>query len=188
MTRTSSRSALRRTGCFLALACSIWAMAGCSNTTHQQQKAQARKNWNQVRAKLKHQLASQQFQAGHVESAITTTHESLGLDPENTEAHVLLMLALLEKGELAAAQRALQMVAELNLDSPDLAYTTGIIAERAGQLEEAVVAYGHAAELDPGGIEFVIAQAECLVALDRPGEAQQLVADNLERFDRDGSS
>ncbi|MFQ5491250.1 MAG: tetratricopeptide repeat protein [Phycisphaerae bacterium] len=162
-------------------------LMGCSTTTHQKQKEQAELKWSQVRAKVKHQLATQQFESGHIEAAITTARESLGLDPTNPQGHVLLIRAFLEQGNLADARRALQIATGLNLDSPDLAYTRGILAEHSGRLDVAITAYQHATELDRGRLEFVIAQAECLVALDRPDTARRLVADNLDRFDRDGT-
>ena len=60
---------------------SVVALGGCEMTSHQQTREQAHKHWSQVRASVKHQLASQQYNSGQVEAAISTVQEALGLDP-----------------------------------------------------------------------------------------------------------
>ncbi|MHC4067791.1 MAG: hypothetical protein ACYSUI_25255, partial [Planctomycetota bacterium] len=57
------------------------ALGGCQITAHKRQREEAQKHWSQVRASVKHQLATQQAEAGQIEAAISTVREALGLDP-----------------------------------------------------------------------------------------------------------
>ena len=168
-------------------ACGVLAWTGCHQMTHRQQQAEAEHHWKQVRGKVKCQLARQQFEGGHVDDAITTAREALGLDPASPESYVLLCRALLDKGDLAAARQVLGMAEELGLESAELSYMRGLISERSRNLTDALESYRRAGELEPGQRDYLAAEAECLVALGRVEEALDRVRDAHSRFDRDGT-
>jgi tetratricopeptide (TPR) repeat protein len=182
--KTTNRLGL---GALFACAITVAALAGCEMTTHQQRRDQAQRHWCHVRAQVKHQLATQQFEAGELEAAIATAREVIGLDPEATDSYLLLARALLEKGDMGEARRTLQVAEGMRLDSPDLAYTRGVVAERAGDLSEALEFYTQARRQDPSQIDYLVAQAECLVAVGRPEEARGLVRESMDQFDRTGT-
>ncbi len=161
--------------------------SGCATQTHQQRRDQAESHWNQVRAKIKWQLATQQFESGEPDDAITTVREALGLDPMAAESYLLLSRALLEKNRLGEAGRTLSAAREMKLDSAELTYTRGVVAERSGDLPSALRFYRQAGRQDPSQMDSVVAEAECLVASGRPEEARELVRDSIDRFDRDGT-
>ena len=171
--------------------CLLWgllaAAAGCETTTHRQHCDQAQGRWNRVRARVKRQLATQQFEAGHTREAVASAEEALGLDPADAETYVLLIRALLEAGDLSAAERALKAAEAMDLDSPELTYLRGVLAERSQRLSSALEHYRRAQQLDPSQMDYLVAEAECLVALHRPEEARRRVLESLDRFDRDGT-
>ena len=163
------------------------ACSGCQITPHQQQREQAEQHWRQVRARIKRQLATQQFEMGQIEAAITTVQEALGLDPTAVDSYLLLSRALLEQGDLPGARRALAAAERMGLGSAGLLYLHGVISERSRQLAEALDFYARARRLNPDEKDYLAAQAECLVALGRPEEGRQQIRESIDRFDRDGT-
>ena len=141
---------------FAVMAAMAIGVAGCQEDqrTHQDQKQQAQTHWNQVRAKIKRQLAQQQYQSGELEAAISTIRESLGLDPSCVESYVLLGRTLLEKGDLAQAKQTLQAAEALGLSSAELSYAQGMVTERTGELAAAVEHYQQAHRLNPADQDF----------------------------------
>lgn len=171
----------------LTFAVTLLVAAGCANMTHQERRDQAQRHWEQVRAEVKLQLATQQFEGAEIDAAITTVREALGLNPMATESYLLLARALLEKGDLGEAGRVLVAAEELGLESADLTYTRGVVAERSRDLEQALAFYRRARQQDPSQIDYLVAEAECLVAVERPEEARELVRACMDEFDRDGT-
>ncbi len=165
----------------------LGASGGCQTTTHQANREQAQDRWSQVRAKVKHQLATQQYNAGHTTSAIKTANESLSLNPTDVETYVLLVRAFIESGDLPAAERAIRAAEGMGLDSAELAYLRGVLAERSRKLSSALDAYRRALRLDPTKVEYLVAEVECLVALQFLEEARRRVLDSLDDYDRDGT-
>jgi len=169
----------------LVLACLL--APGCDQLTHRQQQQQAEQHWNEVRAQVKHQLAAQQLQAGQVEDSVTTAQDALGLNPASVESYLLLCRALLEKGDLAAARRVLDTAEQMGVESAELAYMRGVIAERSRRLSDALEHYQRARALDPTDRDYLMAVAECLVALGSPEQARDRVLEAVDQFDRDGT-
>ena len=183
-TRHRGRGARRA---IMLAAAALLMAAGCETTPHQQHRDQAQRHWNQVRAKIKCQLATQQFESGAVDAAIATVRESLGLDPMAPESHLLLARALMEAGNVAEAGRTLAAARAMDLQSAPMTYAAGVVAERALDLDQALAFYQQACQQDPDQMDYVVAQVECLVAVGRPEEALEIVRESIERFDRDGT-
>ncbi|MGB2987578.1 MAG: tetratricopeptide repeat protein [Phycisphaerae bacterium] len=163
------------------------ATTGCQTLEHSDAKLQAKQRWNQVRGRVKYQLAQQQWKAGLFDEAVPTAVEAIALDPTQADAYVLLARANLELGKPASAQRALDRAGCVGLTSADLDYMRGVILEQRDQLEAAATMYAKARTLDPNNVDYLVAQAECLVAADRPGEALELLHENADRLDDDGT-
>ena len=117
--------------------CGLVLVPACSEI-HKGHQAQAEQHWKEVRAKVKFQLARQQYESGLVEDAASSVSEALALDPFCADYHVLLARCRLEQGQVMSAERTIELAAGLDADSSELAYVRGIIAERRGQFEQAL--------------------------------------------------
>lgn len=163
-------------------------LASCATTTHEEAKIQAEQRWNQVRGRVRHQLARQQCEGGLFEEAVGTLTEALALDPAQPDAYVMLAQANLELGRHASAERALDMARQAGLVSPDLIYMQGVILEQREDLEAALEFYGKARALDPSNVDYLVAEAECLVARGRAPEALALLDNHARRLEDRGTS
>ncbi|UCC32497.1 MAG: tetratricopeptide repeat protein [Phycisphaerales bacterium] len=159
----------------------------CSTLTHSDARQQGRQRWNQVRGRVKCQLAEQQYQAGLFEDAMRTITESLALDPNQVDAYALLARANLELGKPASAQRVLDAAQRVGVTSADLIYLQGVILEQRDDVQAAIEEYAQARALDPNNVDYLVAQAECLVALNRPAAAFELLDEHADRFDDEGT-
>lgn len=160
---------------------------GCQSLLRLHPSDPAAQRWDHVRGRVKFRLARQQYHAGQFAEAVKTISESLVEDPSQTDAYVLLAESNLELGKPASAEAALQRAVAAGLQSADLTYMQGVVHELRGQKEEALTAYRRARQSDPREVDFLVAEAECLVVLNRPKEALQLLDANLDVLDDDGS-
>ena len=172
------------------LGLAVWfvlTIAGCNTLKHSQAKTDATARWNQVRAQVKQSLAKQQFESGAHEDAIVSISEAIALQPQQAASYVILAQANLEMNRPASAQAALDAATRNGITSPEITYTNGVILELRGRLDQARDAYAKARALDGNNLDFLVAEAECLVALDRPEEALRLLDEHGDRLDNDGT-
>jgi Tfp pilus assembly protein PilF len=169
-------------------------LAGCAEQSNkfggkprQEVNGESRQDWGTMRAGIKLQLARQQYDHGSPEQAVGLIEESLGWNPDSGDAYHLLAQCYLELGKVSAAHRAVERAAELGAASPELSSLRGTIAERKGQFAEAHHHYAGARALDDTRVEYLVAEAECLVALNRPDEASALLIEHLIDYDNDPS-
>jgi Tfp pilus assembly protein PilF len=152
-----------------------------------QRREDAAAHWREVRARVKRQLATQQFERGQIDAAIATINEAIGVDNTHAEAHVLLAHCYLEQGHLAAARQAAERAHELAPESAEVAYTRGLIAERSDQLADALQHYWQAWTYDDSVVDYLVAAVECLAALGHPDDALGVVNEHLGAADSDGT-
>lgn len=136
---------------------------------------QGHQRWNDVRARLKAQLAADSLAKGRLDAAERHVAEAIGLSPDDPSAHVLRAKILLERGQTAAAAEALDRAVERGGDDAQIDYLYGLIAQRYGHFDVALAWYQRAFERDPHQAHYVVAMAEMLVAADRASEALELV-------------
>jgi Tfp pilus assembly protein PilF len=161
--------------------------AGCS-MTHQQRKMKAEEHWGQVRAKVKLQMARQQFERGHTDDALDFLDEALTWDKQNPEAYLLLARCRMEQGKLSAAERAIKRAVRFGPhDDPRIAATRGMLAERRENLAEAIGFYQEARAADDTEVSYLISEAECLVAQSNPQAARALLEAEAANYDDDPS-
>jgi Tfp pilus assembly protein PilF len=146
-------------------------------------KADARKHWDAMRGGVKVQLASEKFAAGRLEEAGKTVEEAIATAPDNAEAYVLAARIELESGDLAKAKEALAIAETLPGPRAELHYLAGVVAERGGDLDGALLRYSAASSEDPQNPDYLLAEAETLVTLDRHVEAAELLASRASDFD-----
>lgn len=171
----------------IAVSAALPFCSGCRSVSHAEQKIQAEQQWNNVRARVKYQLAEQQYTGRLFDEAIQTVQESLALNPAQEDAYVLLARANLEQDRPASAQAAVQAAVSAGLNSAELLYIQGMIYEQRDQLPQALEQFARASAIDPGSADYLAAQAECLVALDRPNEALHLLDRHADQVNEDGT-
>lgn len=159
--------------------------AGCQSNGRARSKANAEKPWDTVRARVKLQLAEKHLQGGLFEDAARAAMEATVLHPVAPEPYVILARAQLGLGDVAAAEEALSAARAAGADSPMITYTEGIALEQRGRIEDALERYTAARLADPRQVDFWVACAECLAALDREAEALALVRSDAAMADHD---
>ncbi len=184
---TASRTGILRLVYSVTAVCSCILLTACNAPTHSVAQSQAEQRWKHVRARIKFQLAEQQYGSGLFEEAAHTATESLALDPKQADALVVLARADLELARVGSAQQALDAARLAGLESPDLIYTQGVIFEQRGQIEEALQRYAEAQSLDDSNVDYLVATAECMVAMGRTAEALSLLDEYMHRLDDNGT-
>jgi len=159
----------------------------CSLLRYDQPKKEAKKRWDHVRGRVKLRFAQDEFAAGRVDQAASALKESLALDPTAPDAYVLMAKINLENGEIMAARDVLHKAAELGGTSPEIDYLLGVVAQRYGDLPGALSHYRNASELSPRTAEYVVAQAEVLVAMGYLDDAQRLLRSRWTDFERNAT-
>ena len=162
-------------------------VAGCQTPHHQQKKEEAYRRWSEVRGRFKHQLALQQYNGGLFDEAVMTSTEAISLDPNDQDAYVVLARANLELDKTATAQAALDAAADMGFESAALAYTGAVIREQQGDLPAALEGYRNARMRDDTKVQYLLAEAECLVALDRLEESLALLDEHGGVYDDQAS-
>lgn len=169
------------------IAVALLQLCGCQTPTHKQSKIQAEQRWSKVRGQVKTQLARQQFERGLFEDAVKTLKEATALDPTSAESYAMLAKANMELGKATTAEQVLTKAEKAGLVSAELHYLKGVVLDQRNELEAALEQYQKAIELDPTKANYLIAQIETLVALDRVDEALKLTDANANRFDEEAS-
>jgi len=162
-------------------------VSGCHVPSHAEAKQHAEQRWKEVRAAMKLQLARQQYESGRFGDVVHSASESIALDSKRPEAFVLLAQANLELSKAASAEQALEAARRSGLDSADLHYMRGVLLEQRNKLEDAVAEYAQARKTNAENVDYIVAQAECLVVLNRAEEALSLLDENMNRFDANGT-
>ena len=164
-------------------AASIFFCAGCQTPPHEKNKLEAQQRWSEVRGRFKHQLARQQYEGGLFKEAVMTATESISLDPTDADAYVILARANLELGKVASVASALDAAEEVGLKSPALTYTRGVVLEQRGDLSGALTLYHRARSENPREVDYLLAEAECLVANGQLTEALELLEHEGRSYD-----
>jgi len=158
-------------------------LAGGCASRGPSQKEIARANWNEARARVLLNLASDQFKHGNLVDARKTTNDALKLSDRVAGVYVLKAKLDIESGELQSASAALEAAKTLTPEDPEPYYLSGIIAERWQKPEEALVAYQTASEKAPNELAYLLARSEMLMSLDRAPEAAETLEARLVFFE-----
>jgi Tfp pilus assembly protein PilF len=176
----------------LSLATGLMALlvaAGCQSNGPKEptQKEQAIRKWNNARATVLISLAKEQYSGGQFEKCRHTLDDALKLSPDNTQLHILSAKLSIEQGQLEAAERELKMVRSLAPNDAEAHYLSGVVYQRWQKPELALDLYRAAAERSPAELPYWMAQAEMLVALDRPADALALLQGKVDYFEHSGA-
>ncbi len=162
-------------------------VSGCQSFSHNTAKKQAIQQWDHVRAEFKIQLAQQQYNSGHFNEVVMSATEAISMDPTRPIAYELLVKANLELDKPASALNIIKVANKNNIQSSELIYAEGVIYEQRDQIEKALVQFARAYQVDSTQVDFLIAQAECLVATNQHQKAITLLDDNIHNIDENGA-
>jgi len=175
--------AMLATAAGLAGGCGMSEFLKMHLSTDRREEAQA--HWNNIRGGVKTQMAEEHLKAGRLAEAERALEEALAVSPSAPQVYVLATRLRLEQGRLAEAKQAIRRAAALTSDDAEVPYLRGRIAEHYGELETAAEHYAHALQLAPNNADYLIAEAEALVGLDRPIEALALLEPRTADFEQD---
>jgi Flp pilus assembly protein TadD len=141
---------------------------GCADKPKDIQ-ADAQARWDDYRAAVKYELASEELKSGNVDRAIALAREVGGLSPDKPAHIELLAKGYLSRGDFSAARKALEAGSRAFPDQGVLHYLLGTIYERDGDWPRAVEAYSAAARAAPDDLDALVAacQAESRIAPER---------------------
>ncbi|MCH9034831.1 MAG: tetratricopeptide repeat protein [Planctomycetes bacterium] len=162
-------------------------LPACRTNPHAVDKKQAEKRWNEVRGRVKYQLADQQFSRGLFEDAAANAAEALSLDPTRPESFAMLAKCHLEMNKPASAQQAIDLARQLGLKSAELDYMQGVLFEQRDRSDEAIQEYAKAQSLDPTKLDYLIALVENLVVQGHIEKARSIIEKEAAQVDDDGS-
>ena len=173
----------------------LLSVVGCSRidssllSTHLEndQRAAAKERWEAVRGGVKLQLAGEHLRAGRIDDAEKALNEAMAMMPSDAEAFLLAARIRLEQGQLGEARQAIALAVALKPEDPEVHYLAGEIARRQEDLPSAFEHYANAAQLAPQTAAYLLAEADVLVAMNRPFDALELIQPRLIDFDQNVS-
>lgn len=122
-------------------------------------------------AAILHDLGLACLECGQLRDAMAALRASVAADPDFTDSHLRLGIALEATGSLQAALDAYGRAASL----PDAQYRAGELHDSLGQTDAAMHAYRQAAATAPGTMLGRIAAAKAALAAGQPDAAERLL-------------
>lgn len=113
-----------------------------------------------------YQLAQQEFQMGKLDDAILMIEETIKLDPNSKLPYILLDTIYSDKGDFDKALKAKVAAALLDKNKDDWIDVARISVEK-DHLEQAILFYGRAIELDEGDHETMYELVELYMKMNR---------------------
>src|SRR5438477_12826994 len=89
-----------------------------------------RKQWNNTRAAVLANLASEQSQNGDFERARQSINEALRMDGENAQIRVVSARIAIEQSQLEVAEKELRLARRLDPRNPDADFLSGVAGQR----------------------------------------------------------
>lgn len=154
-------------------------LGGCANKTNQEQ---AEMRWQDARARVMVELASDQLEQGSIDDARASIERARAASPRLAESHILAARCDLEEDNLRSAADALVLARMLEAEPKvhaEAAHLQGVIAERWRETDEAVRRHRESTVLNPIEPAYAVALAETLVAADQANEAAELLERRL---------
>ncbi len=171
---TCQRASLVERWAAVVSAALMIAAGGCAEQPKDIQ-ADAKARWDDYRAAVKYELASEELKSGNVDRAIALAREVGGLSPDKPAHIELLAKGYLSRGDFPAARKVLEAGSRAFPDHAVLHYLLGTIHERDGDWPRAVEAYASARRAAPDDLDALIAAAQAESRID-PDKAMQRLA------------
>jgi tetratricopeptide (TPR) repeat protein len=175
---------MRRPTALALLSLSLIA-AGCNGPTAKgkEKRAEANARMNLVSSRVGYDQATQAFHAGQFERALKDVGGAIAKSPDQAEYQVLLGRIHLETHRLEPAMAAFDAAVALDENCDEACYYRGVIYERWSNDEVAAENYHRAFEIDPTKLSYLLAAAECEVAMGNLDTARALLEPKARYFE-----
>jgi tetratricopeptide (TPR) repeat protein len=161
---------------------------GCENGPPKKTASkEATERWNQARAGVFYNLASDQFRGGNLEEARKTLIKAEKMAPDHLLVRMLSAKLFIEQGSLELAEAELNTCRSIDSRNPEVDYLHGVIYQRWQKPEVALDSYIKACEKNPSELAYLLAQAEMLVQLEQSKKAIELLREKLNFFENSPS-
>jgi tetratricopeptide (TPR) repeat protein len=167
----------------IAFAAAALVAGGCE--THKQNKTAAAARWDKMSSQMKLTVAQQHFDNGKYDDAAKTIGECLKADPNMPQARLLAGKILFVQGQTVQGENEVRKAVALNAKLDDGWYWLGIAAEEKSQTDKAYECYQKALDLNGSSIEYSLAVARVLSALNKSDEAIAVLKDKMGLFPAD---
>ena len=159
--------------------------AGCNGPTAKgkERRAEANARMNLVSSRVGFDQATQAFHAGQFDRAMKDVRTAISKSPEQADYHVLLGRIHLETHRLEAAILAFDAAIALDENCDEACYYRGVIHERWSNDEVAAESFHRAFEIDSAKLPYLLAAAECEVAMGRLDTARALLEPKARYFE-----
>ena len=141
----------------------LFSTFGCQEP-HSQNKKAALERWQNSRARITHDLALQQLEAGEINKAAVSTSNLIAEHPQYVQAHLLLGRVYIEQDKLNRAETTFKHTLTLAPNYAQAHYYLGIIYERWHEPDNAMAHYQQAWELENNNLAYLLALVETKTA------------------------
>jgi Flp pilus assembly protein TadD len=170
----------------LALAAaSALAVSGCAPKKKDEPHA-AEKTWLGARSNVTLSLAHDQYKGGNFDKARQTVDEGLRMTPDSPQLRILSAKLAIEQGQLERADKDLELVRKLAPNDAEALYLSGVVCQRWQKAQAAYDYYKLASDKAPTELQYLMAQSEMLVGMDRSDEALALLQAKVIYFEHSG--
>lgn len=157
---------------------------GCSEGGyHEEMRSSARERVAVFNAQLAHDQATQAFNTGRFDQAMRQIVAAIEQYPEHPAYYLLQGRILMETHRLELSIHAFEKAIELEPRFAEAHYYAGIVYQRWSDNARAYEYYHQAHELDSSSVQYLLAAAEALVALQQYDDAQVLIESKLDYFE-----
>ncbi|MHC4832648.1 MAG: tetratricopeptide repeat protein [Planctomycetota bacterium] len=164
-------------------------LAGCKGPgpKGEENRAAAMRRMNLINSDLMYDQAVQAFEAGQLDRALEDVKQAIARSPETARYHVMMGRIQLESHRLDRAFQCFEKAIELDPECHEAFYCRGIVYERWSKDELAAESHHHAFELDSSDLSYLLAAAECEVALGRLDIARSILERRMKYFENHAS-
>ncbi len=170
----------------VALAASILGCGGPS-AYREQVREDARDRVNLVNAQLNYDQARQAYETGQFNQAMREIDRAISRSEAQPRYYILRGRIQLEMARLEGAIKSFERAIELDGESAEAWYFSGIVYQRWSKDEQALECYSTAYEKETTNVQYLLATAESMIALNAFSEAHQLVSTKLAYFENNAA-
>jgi tetratricopeptide (TPR) repeat protein len=159
----------------VAIIAALLGLATGCQTSVTQERHNATKKWHRARAQVVCSVGQECLRLGQLGKAMGQAQEALALDPDLTEARMLLSKVLIEEGRYDLAIVELEGVLTNHPKLAEAVYLLGVAQEKSLRMAQALESYRRSHVMDPSSLAGVTAATEVLVAMGRTSEAYDYI-------------
>ncbi len=177
-----------RTLPIIALTSLMVLSAGCGPTkAGMDARSAARDRMDAFNASFTHDQAKQEYEVGQFDRALRNIELAIRQAPDVAEFYVLKGRIHLETHRLQQAINAFATALEKDPQSAEAHYFSGIVYQRWSDDEQSYECYARAYEIEPDNVQYLLADAEAMVALGELDPAEELVYSRLDYFENNSA-